>query len=86
VREICGNSHESSEIVKHHLSQFFLFNILNKIITHYRWPTTSLFIVNICSPAYLWTFYTIVLQFLQLLHFGHKLRLIHDAFPQHSCF
>jgi hypothetical protein len=26
--------------------------ILNKITTHYRWPTTSLFIVNICSPIF----------------------------------
>jgi hypothetical protein len=30
----------------------FLVNTLNKIITHYRWPTTSLFIMNICSPMF----------------------------------
>jgi hypothetical protein len=36
---------------------------LNNLITHYRWRTTSLFIVNIYSPASLWTFYTNVLQF-----------------------
>jgi hypothetical protein len=51
---------------------------LDKIITHYRWPTTSLFIVNICSPTHLWTFCITVLQFLHSSHFGRK--------PQHSCF
>jgi hypothetical protein len=45
-----------------------LFNILNKTITHYRCPTTSLLIVNI-SFVYLWIFYIIVLQFLHFLHF-----------------
>jgi hypothetical protein len=35
-------------------------------------PTSSLFIVNIFF-ALIWTFYTIVLQFLRSLHFGHKL-------------
>jgi hypothetical protein len=35
---------------------------------------------------HLWTFYTIVLQFLRSLHFGHKPRIIQDGFPQHSCF
>jgi hypothetical protein len=39
-------------------------NTLNKFITHCRWLTTSLFILNICSPAHLRTFYTTVLQFL----------------------
>jgi hypothetical protein len=60
----------------------FLVNILNKIITHYRWPTTSLFIVNICSSAHLWTFYITVLQFLHSSHFGRKPRIIHNGFPQ----
>jgi hypothetical protein len=63
-----------------------LISILNKIITHYRWPTTSLFIMSICSPAHLWTFYNIVLQFLHTLHFGHKLCTVHNGFLQHSCF
>jgi hypothetical protein len=30
----------------------FLVNILNKIISHYRWLATSLFIVNICSRIF----------------------------------
>jgi hypothetical protein len=30
----------------------FLVNTSNKIMTHYRWPTTSLFIVNACSPIF----------------------------------
>jgi hypothetical protein len=30
----------------------FLVNTLNKNITYYRWPTTSLFITNICSPIF----------------------------------
>jgi hypothetical protein len=38
VREICGNSHESSEIVKPYLSQIVLVNNFNKIITHYKSP------------------------------------------------
>jgi hypothetical protein len=29
-----------------------LVNTFNKIITNYRWLTTSLFIVNICSPIF----------------------------------
>jgi hypothetical protein len=32
------------------------------------WPTTSLFIVNICSPTHLCTFYTTVLHFLCSLY------------------
>jgi hypothetical protein len=35
---------------------------------------TPLLIVNICSPAHLWTFRTNVLQFFLALHFGCKLR------------
>jgi hypothetical protein len=30
----------------------FLVHILNKNISHYKWPTISLFIVNICSPIF----------------------------------
>jgi hypothetical protein len=73
--------HESSEIVKRRLSHI-LFSTSNKTITHFRWPTTSLFIVNLCSPAHLWTFYTIVLQLLHssLVHFGRKPRIIHLDF------
>jgi hypothetical protein len=64
----------------------FLVNNLNKIFNHYRWPTILLFIVNICSHAHLWIFYSNVLQFLQALHFGHKSCMIHDGFQQHSRF
>jgi hypothetical protein len=53
----------------------FFWSILS---THYRWPTTSLFIVNICSPACLWTFYTIVLHFLHSLHFCYKLHALNS--------
>jgi hypothetical protein len=60
----------------------FLVNTLNKIINQYRWLTTSLFIVNICLPTHLWTFYTTVLQFLHSLHFGCKPLIIHDEFSQ----
>jgi hypothetical protein len=59
----------------------FLVNTLNKIITHYRWSTTSLFIVNICLPT--WTFYTIVLQFFHSLHFGCKLQLARLSIAGH---
>jgi hypothetical protein len=63
-----------------------LANTLNKTITHYRQlADTSLFIMNICF-AHLWTFYTIVLQFLHSSHFGHKPCIIHDGFLKHSCF
>jgi hypothetical protein len=65
----------------------FFVSTLNNVITHYRWPTTSLFIINICSPTYLRTFYTIVLQFSHSLHHGHKPpHIIHSGFLQHSCF
>jgi hypothetical protein len=47
VSEICGNSYKSFEIVKHCFSPVFLVNTWNKITTHHRWLTTSLFIVNI---------------------------------------
>jgi hypothetical protein len=46
----------------------FLVNTLNEIITIDGWLTTSLFIVNICSPSHLLTFYTIALHFLYSLH------------------
>jgi hypothetical protein len=42
VREMCGNSHKISEI--------FLINFEQD--HHYRWLTTSLLIVNICSPIF----------------------------------
>jgi hypothetical protein len=58
---------------------------LNIIITHYRWPTTFLFLVNIRSPSHLWTSYATVIQFLHSLHFGRKPRTVHYGFLQHSC-
>jgi hypothetical protein len=79
VREICGNSHETFEIVKRRLSQILLSALWSRssLTTDGR-PTTSSFIISI---------YTIVLQFLQSLHFGRKSpRIIHDGFPLHSCF
>jgi hypothetical protein len=61
----------------------FLFNTLNKIITHYRrlanhfalhhellFAHPSLNILHHC------------LEFLHLLHFGRKPRVIHKGFPQ----
>jgi hypothetical protein len=60
-------------------SRNFLVNILNKIITRYRCPTTSLFIVNICSHIF---GHSTSLSY----SFGSKPRIIHDRFPQHSCF
>jgi hypothetical protein len=36
----------------HCLFTHFLVNTLNKIITHYRQPVTSLFIVNVCFPIF----------------------------------
>jgi hypothetical protein len=65
----------------------FLISTLNKIITHYRWPTTSLFIVNICSPSICERSTLFVLQFIHSLRFSRKPpRIIHDEFPQHSWF
>jgi hypothetical protein len=36
--------------------------------------------------AHFWTFYTIILQFLHSLQFGHKLCIIHHGFPHRSYF
>jgi hypothetical protein len=46
---VCGNSHENCEALSF---TNFLVNTLNKLITHYRWPTALLFIVNICWPIF----------------------------------
>jgi hypothetical protein len=63
----------------------FLLHTLNIIITHNRWPTTRFYRETLF--AHLRTFYNIALQFLHSLHFGRKpSRIIHDGFPQHSCF
>jgi hypothetical protein len=69
--EICGNSHESSEIVKCHLSQILLSTLWTRssVATDGR-PLCSL------SWSHLRTFYIIVLQFRHTLHFGHKLCII----------
>jgi hypothetical protein len=84
VREICGNSHESSEIVKRRLSQIFGQHFEQdhyslQMADHFALHREHLF-------AQLWAFYTIVLQLLHSLRFGHKPLIIHDGFPQHSCF
>jgi hypothetical protein len=63
-----------------------LVNILKTFITHCRWLTTLLFIINICSLAHLWTFYTTTLQFLHSLHFGHKPFIIRNGLPHPSGF
>jgi hypothetical protein len=48
----------------------FLVNTLNKIITHYRWPTNHFNLLHENLVTYLWTFYTIILQFLHSLNFS----------------
>jgi hypothetical protein len=62
-----------------------LVNTLNKI-THYRWLVSHFVIHPEHLFTHLWTFYTTVLQFFHSLHFGCKLRIIHDGFMQHLCF
>jgi hypothetical protein len=66
VPELCGNSHESSEIVKRHLSQISWSTL--QMADHFALHHEHLL-------AHLSTFCTIVLQFLHSLHFGHKLQL-----------
>jgi hypothetical protein len=53
------HTHEQAHIHTHESSKLrstvfhkYLVNSLNKIIIHHRWPTTLLFIVNICSPIF----------------------------------
>jgi hypothetical protein len=58
-------------------------NLTKSLLTTDGWPLRS---SSWNFFAILWTFYTIVLQFLHSLHFGCKPRIIHDGFPQHSCF
>jgi hypothetical protein len=50
---------------------------LNKIITHCRWQTTSLFIDH---------FYNIVLKFLHSLHYGRNPHMIQGGLLQHLGF
>jgi hypothetical protein len=52
VVEVCENSHEISEIVKRHLPQFFSQHFRTRSLTADGRPTTSLFIVKICSPIF----------------------------------
>jgi hypothetical protein len=61
-----------------------MVNALNMIITHYRWPMSSLFTVNVClhnfeyltalsySPSFIYSILAVNLA-----------RTIHDGFPQH---
>jgi hypothetical protein len=63
-----------------------LVNFLRKTITHYRWPADHFALRREYLFAHLWTFHTVVLQFLHSLYFVRKHRIIHDGFPQHSCF
>jgi hypothetical protein len=81
IHDISGKSQESSEIANIFWS------------THWTRPSltteglsASLFVVDICFSAHLWKFNTTVLPFLHSLHFGHKPRIIHNGFPQHSRF
>jgi hypothetical protein len=85
VREICGNSHESSENVKRRVSQFFWSTLWTDHLSS-QMADRPLRSSSWTFFAHLWTFYTTVLQFLHLVHFGHKQRIIHDGFRQHSCF
>jgi hypothetical protein len=68
LREIWGNCYKNYEILMRSTRKIICvyFEI---IISHYRWPTISLFIVNIRFPVYLWTFYIMVLQFLHSITF-----------------
>jgi hypothetical protein len=85
VCEICGDSQESSEIVKRHLSQIFGQHFEQdhhsiQMADHFAFHNEHLFV-------HLWTFSTIVLEFLHSLRFGHKLLcIIHNGFPQYSRF
>jgi hypothetical protein len=80
---VCDNRIESSA--------WTLWKFTRKF-SHCEIPSFTNVLVNTLNKrehllAHLWTFYTIVLQFLHSLHFGRKpLRIIHDGFPQHSCF
>jgi hypothetical protein len=67
VREICGNSHETSEIVKRRLSQIFCRHFIQdhhslKMAEHFALYREYFF-------SQLWTFYTTVLQLLHSLTF-----------------
>jgi hypothetical protein len=81
MSKICGNLHDSSEIVKCHFSTIFWLTLWTlQIADHFTLHWEHLF-------TYLWTFYTIILQFLHSLHFGHKsLHIIYNGMLQHSCF
>jgi hypothetical protein len=70
---MCGNSHESFEIVKHRLSQTFGQHFEQdrhslRMADHFALHCEHLL-------AHLWTFYTIVLQFLHSLHSDRKPQL-----------
>jgi AraC-like DNA-binding protein len=70
VREIGRNSHESFEIVKHCRSQIFCQQFEQN---HHSVQMADHFGLH-CEHLFTLfrTFYTIVLQFLQSLHFGPK--------------
>jgi hypothetical protein len=74
----CGNSHESSEIVKRRLPQIFSSTLRT------RWPAYHFALHHEHLFVHLWTFCTIVLQFLHSLNFGHKPCIIYDGFLHHS--
>jgi hypothetical protein len=78
---ICGNSHESYEIMKCRLHN--LVDTLNNII-HHSLEMAEHFALHpehLIAP-HLCTFYTTVLQFLHSLHFDRKPLIIRDGFPQ----
>jgi hypothetical protein len=72
---------QSSEIAKRRLSRIFWSTLWRKssLVTD-GLPITSLFIAKICSPAHLWTFYTIGLQFTHYILAVHHPRWISAAF------
>jgi hypothetical protein len=65
----------------------FLVNILNMIITHYRWHADRFTLWGEHLFVQLWTFCTTVLLFIHSIHFGLNWdHIIHDGFPRHSVF
>jgi hypothetical protein len=85
VREFCGNSRENFEIVGRYLWQIYWSTL---------WTRSSLQRAGRPLRSSPWIFfnhlcglYTIVLQFLQSLHFGRERpHIIHDGVTQHSRF
>jgi hypothetical protein len=77
VREICGISDESSEIVKRHLSQIFWSTLF---ITHYGLPANHFALHRehlFACPSLNILHHCLTVS--SLIHFGHKLLCISAA-------